>query len=169
MKGFDKDALILIAEQCFIKGTKSPEGMNTVVAKFLKEGCLSAEAIRQYLSSLAARDEVVAKVIKTSGSSRNITNNDRDMYALWSIDWGFGDDVIMYAATLAAGKAQAMSYIGNILSRWKSAGAMTLEEAKRMGSVSAKSVEAPNLGRTYTKQELDAYLGDTEDFTDIDL
>ncbi|MDE5618204.1 MAG: DnaD domain protein, partial [Clostridia bacterium] len=85
MKGFDKDALILIAEQCFIKGTKSPEGMNTVVAKFLKEGCLSAEAIRQYLSSLAARDEVVAKVIKTSGSSRNITNNDRDMYALWSI------------------------------------------------------------------------------------
>ena len=170
-KGFDKDALILIAEQCFIKGTKSPEGMNTLVNRYLKEGCLSADAIREHLAALSDRDKAVSSIIKATGSSRNITNNDRDLYAVWSIDWGFSDEIINYAASLSAGKAQAMSYVGNMLAKWKSAGVNTLEQAKSIGYVSATPSKQPDRSyeRHYTKQELDAFLGDTEDFDNIEL
>ncbi len=170
-KGFDKDALILIAEQCFIKGTKSPEGMNALVNKYLKEGCLTSSAIKEHLAALADRDKALSSIIKATGSSRNVTNNDRDLYTVWSVDWGFDDEVIEYAASLSAGKAQAMSYVGNMLSKWKSAGITALEDAKKAGCVFANTGKQSDRSyeRHYTKQELDAFLGDTENFDNIEL
>lgn len=167
-KGFDKDALLKIAAHCFTRGIKTLEGMNGTVNKMLKEGCLSAEAIDEYLAGCAARDEVIARVIAATGSSRSVTANDRDLYGVWSDIWGFSDEVIIYAATLSQGRANAMSHTGNLLSYWKRQGASGMDEVKKLSEQSAKAPRAAFTGeRNYTKQQLDAFLGDVSDFDDI--
>lgn len=165
-KGFERDALLKIADQCFIRGVKTAEGMNATVNKMLKEGCLSASAIDEYLAGCAARDEQIAKVIAATGSSRTVTMNDRDLYAVWADTWGFSDDVILYAASLAQGRANAMSNVGNTLANWKRQNITTLEQAKKASGTPAGG--KPFGGeRTYTKQQLDAFLGDPDNFDDF--
>ena len=64
-----------------------------------------------------------------------------------------------------------MSYVGNMLSKWKSAGITALDDAKKAGCVFANTGKQPDRSyeRHYTKQELDAFLGDTENFDNIEL
>ena len=170
-KGFEEKALLKIADQCFTRGIKTMDGMNATVNKLLKEGCLSAAAIDEYLAGCAARDEVINKIIAQTGSSRTLTMNDRDLYAVWSDNWGFPDESILYAASLAQGRANAMSRVGNTLAFWKRQGAFTLEEVKKLSDAPGDQGKRPqnsmNTERTYTKQQLDAFLGDTTNFDDI--
>ncbi len=170
-KGFEEKALLKIADQCFTRGIKTIDGMNATVNKLLKEGCLSAAAIDEYLAGCAARDEVINKIIAQTGSSRTLTMNDRDLYAVWSDNWGFPDECILYAASLAQGRANAMSRVGNTLAFWKRQGAFTLEEVKKLSDAPGDQGKRPqnsmNTERTYTKQQLDAFLGDTTNFDDI--
>lgn len=166
-KGFEREALLKIADQCFIRGVKTLEGMNATVNKMLKEGCLSAGAIDDYLASCAARDEIIAKVIAATGSSRTVTMNDRDLYAVWADNWGFSDEVILYAASLAQGRAHAMSQVGNTLASWKRQNVTTLEQAKKTSETPGGTTKHFANERTYTKQQLDAFLGNPDDFDDF--
>ena len=125
----------------------------------------------EYRAGCAARDGVINKIIAQTGSSRTLTMNDRDLYAVWSDNWGFLDESILYAASLAQGRANAMSRVGNTLAFWKRQGAFTLEEVKKLGDAPGDQAKQPVKlfanERTYTKQQLDAFLGDTTNFDDI--
>ena len=166
-KGFGRDALLKIADQCFVRGVKTMEGMSSTVNKMLKEGCLSASSIDEYLADCAARDEVIASIIAATGSSRNVTANDRDLYGVWADNWGFSDDVIRYAASLSQGMPGAMSRVGNTLAAWKRHNITTVEEAERLGDAPKSGAQKFANERTYTKQQLDAFLGDPDDFEEF--
>ena len=57
---------------------------------------------------------------------------------------------------------------GNLLSYWKRQGASGMDEVKKLSEQSAKAPRAAFTGeRNYTKQQLDAFLGDVSDFDDI--
>ena len=110
---------------------------------------------------------MIARVIAAAGSSRSVPMNARDLYAVWADNWGFSDEVILYAASLAQGRAHAMSQVGNTLASWKRQNVTTLEQAKKTSETPSGTTKHFANERTYTKQQLDAFLGNPDDFDSL--
>lgn len=155
-KGFDADALTKIAHHCFLSNVRTLDGMNTVVGKFYSKGLLTSESIDDYIDAQIRQDEKIKKVIEATGRTRNVTNQDREYYETWSAEWLFDDSVILYAAEQASGRTYPLPYVNQILSAFKSAGAKTVEEAKKVAlpTSSASRVAENYQEREYTKEEL---------------
>lgn len=170
-QGFERDALSLIAEYCFENSIRSLNGMNVAVAKFYKQGCVTVQSINGYLSDLVARDREIKKVIEATASSRNVTASDRDAYALW-LEWGFENDVILYCASLAQGKPQAVGYISKLLSKCKEQKAFDIESVKKVLSQTGSgqpSQQPGELDHRYSKEEMNSFFGDLHDFDNIEV
>ena len=171
-QGFDRQAILLVAEYCFQNSIRSLGGMNAAIGKFYKQGCVTVESINSYLGELVERERKIKAVLEAAASSRMVTQSDRDAYALW-LDWGFDDETILLCASLAQGKPQTTGYITKLLSRCKDAKAYTAEDAKKLLSASASSQDKPSAGgqleRRYTKEEMGSLFGDLQNYDDIEI
>ena len=67
-------------------------------------------------------------------------------------------DVVLYAASLAAGNASPVSYMNAILGGWHNAGVTSLEGAKKFGATRASAARetAATVTKTYTSEQLNA-------------
>ena len=175
-KGFSADALVTVAHYCFLSGIRTLEGMNGVVEKFFSQGLLTTESINAFIGEQVRQDEKIKAIIEASGRSRSVTAADRNFYRTWSAGWGFGDDVILYAAELCAGKSYPSSAINRLLSEWKSKGVKTLDAAKKAGAAVGEQSAAPAKNssknfdeRTYTDEQLKSVMMSIDDIEDDDL
>ena len=169
-KGFNKESLKKVAHYCFISGVRGLEGLNSIINNFYSKGIISSEAIDEFVSNQVQDGEKIKKIIETSGSMRNVTPADRTFYQTWTKDWGFTDDIILYAAELSLGKQYNMSYINQMLSKWKNANITTLEDAKKNNtSIAQNAVPAPQIKtREYTKEDLKGIFG-SNSISDSDI
>ena len=129
--GFDVETLKLVADNCFKSSIKTLEGYNGIINKLFKLGIVNVNAYLQYVNDNLAFDEKIKNVLTALNLTRNVNNMDRNFYSVWTRDWGFDDTVIMYAATIAKDKANAMQYLNKILSNWNTQGVKTLELAQK--------------------------------------
>ena len=168
-KGFNKDTLKKIAHYCFISGVRGLEGLNSIINNFYSKGIISNEAIEEYVSNQVQEGEKIKKIIEASGSMRNVSSSDRTFYQTWTKDWGFTDDIILFAAESAVGKLYAMSYINQLLSKWKNANVKTLEEAQKANTAPAQKAPATQIKtRDYTSEELKGVFGNNN-ISDSDI
>lgn len=135
-KGFDDDALLDIAKYCFTSNVKTLQGMNLTVMHFYKEGCITSESIRDYIDRQIQNDEFIKKVLSLAGTNRFVSQNDREYYRVWCTEWGMPDDLILYAAELAANSRFPLQFINKQLAKWHDARITTLEQAKNRQSPS---------------------------------
>lgn len=175
-KGFDEAAIKLIAEYCFTNSIRTLEGMNGAMQRFLKEGCMSVDAINRYLGELIERDNAVRKLISLTGSSRNVTNSDRDLYHNWTVNWGFDRSLVEHAAQLACGRPYAFGYINQLLGKWRTAGITTVEQAKTTETAAHSvapqaqtSAQFNAADRKFTKEELNAFFDGLDDTDHIEV
>ena len=99
-----------------------------------------------------------------AGVKKRITRADEALYQKF-LDYGFGEDVIAFAASCAYGAASPLKAMDAILSRWKQAGAMSLTAAKEQNEQFRagyqKKAGAPSIDeRAYAPGELDAKVYD---------
>ena len=125
--GFSANSLLLIAERCFLDDYRTLSSMDHAVEEYFALGYVSEEAVRARIKDIKRLDEVMEKVIRLTGSARKVRESDRAVYRNW-LSWGFDEDAILEAATLAANKPYAIAYMNQILSNWKSAGRKTGEK-----------------------------------------
>lgn len=173
-KGFSYDALITVAHYCFISGIRTLEGMNGIVNTFFAQGLLTVEAIDDFIANQVRQDERIKAVVEATGRTRAVTAADRDHYRTWSAVWGFDDDIILYAAELAAGKPYPLSAISRILSDWKAASVRTLAEARKRGAEAQTGDGKLNTSknfdeREYTAEQFKAVITSIESLKDTDL
>lgn len=170
-KGFDDEALVKLAHHCFVTNIRTLEGMNSVVNKFYSLGRLSADSIEEYLRLQIEQDSKIKKIIEKSGRSRSVTPSDRDYYRTWTVSWGFDDDVILYAAEQSAFRTYPVPYINQLLSNYKSAGATTVEQVKKLPAPSNYEKERkPNFKQhEYTAEELHSIVTSIDSLSDTDL
>lgn len=128
--GFDVETLKLVADNCFKSSIKTLEGFNNIINKLFKLGIVNINSYIQYVNDNLAVDEKIKKVLIELNLTRNVNNMDRNFYSVWTNDWGFEDEVILYAASLSKNKANAMMFTNKILSNWNSQGVKTLDKAK---------------------------------------
>lgn len=163
-KGFDKNAIMLVAEYCFNKSIRSLEGMNKCIGKFYSQGCVSVDAINEQLASMMQRDMQIKKIIELTGFSRNVNSSDRDMYKVWSEQWHFDDAIIEYGASVCQGKQ--LFALNNLLAKWKNANIYTVDEAKHFAYNSSPNTNQPT--PSYSKEQLSEFFYSLDDLNDIE-
>ena len=129
--GFDLETLKLVADNCFKSSVRTLEGFNNVVLKLFKLGIVTTDSYMQYINDSLALDSKIKEILIAMNLSRNVNNIDRTFYSVWTNDWGFTDEVIIYAASLSKDKPNAMPYLNKILSNWNSSGVKSLDKAKQ--------------------------------------
>ncbi len=129
--GFDEVTLKTIANNCHGTTVKTLDGFNNIITKLFKLGITTLEGYNKYLSDNLKVDSLINEVLTALNLNRVANNNDRAFYKVWSIDWGFSQDVILYAASLSKDKANSISYLNKILSNWNGEGIKTLDKAKQ--------------------------------------
>lgn len=153
--GFDIEILRLVADNCFKSSIKTLEGLNNILNKLFKLGIVTKSAYLDYLRDNLTTDSKIKLVLEALGLNRNVNNMDRGFYSTWTRDWGFGDDVILYAAELSKNKVNAWQYLNRILSNWNSSGLKTLNEVKTSKVDSEEEVFIHN---NYTKEQISSLI-----------
>ncbi|MDE6372705.1 MAG: DnaD domain protein, partial [Clostridia bacterium] len=127
-------------------------------------GCVSVDAINEHLASMMQRDMQIKKIIELTGFSRNVNNNDRDMYKVWSQQWNFDDAMIEYGASVCQGKQ--LFALNNLLAKWKNSGIYTIDEAKAQSSFAPTNSAAS--ATSYTKEQLSEFFYSLDDLDGIE-
>ena len=159
-KGYEEDALLLVAEGCFKSGVKNLEGMDARIQKLYEKGIVSYEGLIQHLAGMSAASAQVSAILEVLGLKRAVTGFDRDNYRTWTYSWGFTDEIILYAASLSQNADNKFAYLNKILSDWRDKGFKTLDEAKRAPQ---KTPAAPVVTREYTKEEYASLVANLDD------
>lgn len=156
--GFTDETLLTIAEYCFRCNIRTLEGYNATVEKFYKQGLITADDIAEFLGEAVRRDADIREALEKAGVTRPVTSRDRDSYRTWTYSWKMDRDVVLYAASLAAGNASPVSYMNAILGGWHNAGVTSLEGAKKFGATRASAARetAATVTKTYTSEQLNA-------------
>lgn len=163
-KGFEEDALTMIADACFRRHIRTLEGMNGLVHKFYKQGLVSSSSIIAHLERVSENDQKIKRIFEVLKIEKNITSWDRDSYRTWTYAWGLSDELILYCAELARGTTSPIAYMNKVLSSWYDQKVTTVEQAKELAANHAKpdvsKTLKPSTQRTYTQQELNALIDD---------
>ena len=156
--GFTDETLLTIAEYCFRCNIRTLEGYNATVEKFYKQGLITADDIGEFLGEAVRRDADIREALEKAGVTRPVTSRDRDSYRTWTYSWKMDRDVVLYAASLAAGNASPVSYMNAVLGGWHNAGVTSLEGAKKFGATRASAARetAATVTKTYTSEQLNA-------------
>ena len=169
-KGYTQDALLVLANYCFIIGIKTLEGLNNIIHFLYPKGIITTDAINEFISSQVKESEQIKNILNTIGTLRNVTSQDKNYYHTWIEDWNCSNELIMYAANEAKGQTYPMSFINNLLSKWKSNNINTIEEAEAFQNNTKKTSNkaTPIITREYTPEELKEAFGDNN-ISDSDI
>ncbi len=170
MRGYDENSLKLLASFCFKNNVRSLQGMDSVIQKYYKNGLTTTQSILQHMEKARLQDEKIKRILEKATLIRNVTSWDRDFYKTWTYSWNMPQDVIEYAATLSADKAQPMQYINKILSNWFEQKIKTLDEAKIVGElyktgagVDGKKDTSIIHDRKYSEDEIKSLISDIDE------
>lgn len=166
--GFDNSFLLSVAEYCFKTSIRTLEGMDKTLLKFFKLGILTTNAFNQYIDQILYDDDKIKNILSTLSLNRNVNNFDRNLYKNWKENWGYNDEIIDYALTLAKGKQSPLKYLSKVLADWHEKGIKTLQEAKeftKTNFIEDKSTQLKSnfTGRSYSKNELNALFQSIEE------
>ncbi len=169
-KGYDKETLDQISNYCFRQNIKSLNGMNEVVQKFFKQGLVSLEAIKNYISSILEENGKIKEILAVIVPFRTIRNSDRNLYKIWTRDWGFCHEALLEVANFSKDKSDPVPYMNKILSTLHESGNTSLEAVKKnlasQASTQTKTTAKPKddiYRHDYTKEELDAVFDSLDD------
>lgn len=154
--GFDQQMLLTVADNCFKSSIRTLEGYNNILLKLFRLGIVNLISYNQYLNDNLAQDQKVKEVLTHLNLARNVNNADRSFYSVWTNDWGFGHDVVLYGADLSAGKTNALQYLNKILSNWNIAGLKTLEKVKL--TKIEDNDKADFIHNNYTKEQIASFI-----------
>ena len=169
--GYSADAIKLVADICFKKYIRNFEQMDEVISKYYSNGLVSIQAINDYISGTLSVDKKIKMMLESLGLSRQVTSWDRNFYHTWTYSWGFADDVIDYALSLAVGKTQPITYVNKILSNWKEQNIKTLQQAKNLQNLqkNAQKTEKADqkqpefLTHSFSSEELNALFDNLDE------
>ncbi len=125
--GFNKEALLFIANYSFKNNKRTLEQMNESVNKLYNLGLITTESIQEYLTKTIKDNKFISIILNFAGISRRPNEWDRKNLETWR-SWNFSDEVILEAVKKSNGITNPIPYINGILSNWKSKNAYTLEQ-----------------------------------------
>lgn len=141
--GYEEDTLLFIASKCFKSGNNTLPYMDELIEKLYSLGHIDFTSVNEYFEDIKKTDEFIKKMLVVVGTSRHPNDWDRKMVDTWK-NWGFSEDMILEASTLASGKTSPIPYMNGILSNWKRDGVFSLTDSEKT-TESVESIADYNL------------------------
>ena len=168
--GYDAKTLLDIAQNNYLSGKRTLNNLNDTINELYSKGIVSKEAYSQYLKNTENIKSTIEKMLKSLGIVRNVTSFDMDFWQRWTISWGFNDEIIDYAVSLAKARGANISYVNSILADWHSQNIFTLEQAKLSSDnykiTNKKTTSSKINTRTYSKEDNDSIF---DKFKEMDI
>lgn len=168
-KGYEAVGLKMIADYCFRRNIKSLEGMSSVIDNLYSKGIVLQSAIGTYFQEQKQIDLRIKEILQTIGTTRNVTNTDRDFYNTWTNVWGMADDIIDFAAKKSCGKSFSLAYLNSLIASYKENNVKNVEDCEKIaintskiGTISANSQIVSNK-HIYSKEELDKLFNEEDE------
>ena len=153
--GFTGETLLFVANHCFKAGLNKLPLMDELIEDLYKKGIISLTGVSDHFEELKKSDEFMKKVLLTAGVNRRPNDWDRNNLALWK-SWNFSDEMILSAASIAAGKSSPIPYMNGVLSNWKNKGVYTVDEVTE--TKDNQPVNQENYNAEYEKRRNRAVL-----------
>ena len=154
--GFDQQTLTTVADNCFKSSIRTLEGYNNILLKLFRLGIVNLASYTQYLNDNLAMNNKIKQVLQHLNLARNVNNADRSFYSVWTNDWGFSHEIVLYAADLSAGKTNALQYLNKILSNWNNSGLKTLNQVKQVKIEDNEKTDF--IHNNYTKEQIASFI-----------
>ena len=116
--GFSAETLKMLAMFCFRCRIQTLEGMNVKLRQLASKGCLSRQAIVQYVDDVLLADGQIAEILDTLGLNRSVCATDRKNFKLWT-GWGLPFDLIRFSAEKCYGSFNPMATLNKTLADFK--------------------------------------------------
>lgn len=116
--GFSAETLKMLAMFCFRCRIQTLEGMNVKLRQLASKGCLSRQAIVQYMDDVLLADGQIAEILDTLGLNRSVCATDRKNFKLWT-GWGLPFDLIRFSAEKCYGSFNPMATLNKTLADFK--------------------------------------------------
>lgn len=146
--GFSGEALLKIANYCFLSGKNSFDGMNDFVSNLYKQAFVDDDSVNSLLSELAEDDKFIKSVLAACGLTRKIIPYDRQALTRWR-DWGFNEAMMLKAAELSASKNNPVAAMNYLLSTWKNGGVYTVEQIPENSNLTKTTAKAAQRQRDF--------------------
>lgn len=141
--GFEEDALLFIASNCFRSGKNTLQDMDELVETLRQRGFITLSGVGDYFEDIKKTDEFISKLLLTVGLNRRPNPWDRENLNVWKT-WNFSNEMILEAGKLASGKNSPIAYMNGILSNWKKDNIFSLENISTPASTLDNSQETYN-------------------------
>jgi DNA replication protein DnaD len=128
--GFETDALLLIANHCFMHGQNNFAAMNEFLIALYDEGIVTLDSIKEKIENIDEEDKLIKTILSSCGLTRKIIQMDKDCLKRWK-NWGFGEEMLVECAKRSLGKSNPIAYMNAILSSWKNEGIFTVDKIEK--------------------------------------
>lgn len=153
--GYDREVLEKIADYCYRNSIRTLEGMNEIVQKLFKLGVITMNSFDEYISKAVEHDSAIISILNDLGIKRKVNSFDRNYFKIWTKDWNFDSEIIVYGCSLSCDKQNPIQYLNKILGTWHSQGIKTIDQAKDFAPKFEKEIQqTPKKKRKYTREEL---------------
>ena len=155
--GFEAGAILSAAEYCMKKDMKRLSDLDAVVRDLFAQGLTSEAQVKSAFGRENRFDKDIEALLKSLNIKGAVKDVYRAYYSNWKDKWAMPDELISYAATLAADKANPFAYVNAILMAWHNSGVTSVEQAKTSTAKPAEAA-APTgvVYERYTEEELNS-------------
>ncbi len=148
--GFESDALLYVANECFKAGKNTLSDMNEMVEMLRNRGCIDLSSVGDYFENQKKQDEFIKKFLMTVGVNRRPNSWDRENINVWKT-WNFTEEMILEAGKLASGKSSPIPYVNGILSNWKNNGVFSTSALNEV-AITLKDNSQESYNREYERR-----------------
>ena len=173
-KGYEANGLKLIAIYCLKRNIKNLEGMDNIISDLYSKGIVSANSVQAFFEEEKQKNEKIKQILQKLGTSRMVTNTDRDYYNTWINIWGMSEEIIDFAVQKSIGKSFSFAYLNSLLAAYKENNVKSIEDCEKIANIPTKIATISNNSQIisdkhiYSKEELDN-LFDKEDESNFDF
>ncbi|MGI6665192.1 MAG: DnaD domain protein [Christensenellaceae bacterium] len=165
--GFSKREILFAATLAASNRATKISYMDTLLKDWKRQALFTLPEIEAYVEKEQALQACTRKMLEAAGVKKRIAKADKALYQKFSVEYGFSEEIILYAASLAHGYNAPLRFMERVLQRWAEADVKTLAAAQAENQTFQAATGRKNNGslsdiqeRSYTTEELETLVED---------
>lgn len=130
--GLPSVVAVMLLKYCFRADKATPAYIISVAQSWSDDGINSFELADMRITELERRNGTEEELRRAMERQSKFTKKEREFISAWTVEWGFGTDMIMLAYDRAAERVNGnpFTYMNAILQRWHESGTTTVQQAE---------------------------------------
>ena len=129
--GFGQKEILLACAQAGGKSSAGLDYVAGVLRDWAQRGLKTEGQISAYLETEKKRRAAAGRMLAAAGYKRRVMQGDLTLYDRFTGEYGFPEEVVLFAASCAVGAPAPLRAMDTMLVRWRKTGVHNLREAQQ--------------------------------------